>query len=130
MLAGAQMTRMPDDIARGREDFQTYMKCLMKQQNASSAWPPNKSGDTKDATGLNTGGQTGDLLARLPAAGTLERPADDREPLTIAWSVADTDNNRNAAGPSDADLIAQVQQLTELVQCWRQLWCYFCSCEK
>eukprot|EP00953_Heterococcus_sp_UTEX-ZZ885_P011262 6524-Heterococcus_DN1.PRE.1 len=95
MLTGAQMTRMPDDISRGRADFKVYMDQLL--QHSNSTWAREAPGEA----GTTVGG------VQLPPAGVMHE--EERAPLTTAWDVQSSkDNSANTF--SESELVAQVSK--------------------
>jgi hypothetical protein len=97
MLTGAQMTRMPDDISRGRADFKVYMDQLL--QHSNSTWAREAPGEAGTAVGG----------VQLPPAGVMHE--EERAPLTTAWDVQSSkDNSANTF--SESELVAQVRLLS------------------
>jgi hypothetical protein len=97
MLTGAQMTRMPDDISRGRADFKVYMDQLL--QHSGTAWAREAPGEA----GTTVGG------VQLPPAGVMHE--EERAPLTTAWGVQSSkDNSANTF--SESELVAQVRLMS------------------
>jgi hypothetical protein len=85
------MTRMPDDISRGRADFKVYMDQLL--QHTGTAWAREAPGEPSTTVGGT----------QLPPAGVMHQ--EERAPLTTAWDVQSSKDNAF----SESELVAQVR---------------------